>query len=391
MNAANRAILGAGRRARGGFLVAAFATFFVFMSAGAAAAQGPRWHVHLYDRDAYWWELVGYYAILAATTLWFFVLGSMIGSFLNVVAYRLPLGKNLLWPPSSCPKCQARIRATDNLPVIGWLRLGGRCRDCREPISPRYPLVEAACGAMFFALAFVELFTGGGNLPVRPVDLYPGVVWNALYFASDAIALYFFHAVMLSALLAVALIDHDRLPTPTWAMLIPLTLAALLAATIRPGFQPVPFAEAIADERWSAGLQTLGGAALGLLLGRRLWPGGNSAAALALALVGVFQGWQATAAAALLTFAVWLAVSWLRRRLTNVSISAYISIGWIAWACAFLHLVLWRKWASHTLLPGPATPVWAWAGWIWIAVIIFLVQNDLRKKNPASAGPGPRV
>ena len=75
--------------------------------------------------------------------------GAATGSFLNVVAYRLPRGISTVTPRSRCPRCAAAIRPWHNLPVFGWLLLGGRCRDCRGKISPRYPLVEAVTGALF--------------------------------------------------------------------------------------------------------------------------------------------------------------------------------------------------------------------------------------------------
>jgi len=75
--------------------------------------------------------------------------GLVIGSFLNVVAWRLPRSESLSHPGSHCPKCQTPIKPYDNVPVLGWLVLKGKCRACREPISARYPLVEAATGALY--------------------------------------------------------------------------------------------------------------------------------------------------------------------------------------------------------------------------------------------------
>jgi len=83
--------------------------------------------------------------------LWAGLVGLVVGSYLNVVAHRLPLGRSTVTPRSRCPACGAPIRARDNLPVLSWLLLGGRCRDCSAPISPRYPLVEAATGLLFAA------------------------------------------------------------------------------------------------------------------------------------------------------------------------------------------------------------------------------------------------
>ena len=78
-----------------------------------------------------------------------FVLGASIGSFLNVVVYRLPAKLSVLWPPSRCPQCLHQLRLSENVPVFGWLWLRGRCKHCRSPISARYPIVEAAAGLMF--------------------------------------------------------------------------------------------------------------------------------------------------------------------------------------------------------------------------------------------------
>jgi leader peptidase (prepilin peptidase)/N-methyltransferase len=81
------------------------------------------------------------------------LLGLLVGSFLNVVVWRVPRGESVVTPPSACPSCHALIRPRDNIPVLGWLLLRGRCRDCHAAISPRYPLVEAATAALFAAMA----------------------------------------------------------------------------------------------------------------------------------------------------------------------------------------------------------------------------------------------
>ena len=78
-----------------------------------------------------------------------FVLGLIFGSFLNVCIYRLPRDLSVVHPRSACPKCQTQIRAFDNIPVVSWLILGGRCRNCKTPISFRYAAVELLTGALF--------------------------------------------------------------------------------------------------------------------------------------------------------------------------------------------------------------------------------------------------
>ena len=84
------------------------------------------------------------------------IFGAAIGSFLNVVAYRLPRRESLVHPPSRCPGCQTAIRPWDNIPVVGWLLLRGRCRQCAMHISPRYPVVEAMTAVLAVAVVLVR-------------------------------------------------------------------------------------------------------------------------------------------------------------------------------------------------------------------------------------------
>ncbi len=130
-----------------------------------------------------------------------FALGAAVGSFLNVVAYRLPAGLSVLHPPSRCPHCHTQLSPSENLPVLGWLWLRGRCKHCQTPISIRYPMIEAITGGLFL-LVFCQ-FTNGIE------------IWG--------------YWVFLSGLLALSLIDLDTLTLPN-----PLTQSGLLAGL---GFQ----------------------------------------------------------------------------------------------------------------------------------------------------------
>lgn len=78
-----------------------------------------------------------------------FLLGSIIGSFLNVVIHRVPRDQSIVFPNSKCPKCENNIKTYDNIPILGWLVLGGKCRKCKNPISMRYPAVELLTGILF--------------------------------------------------------------------------------------------------------------------------------------------------------------------------------------------------------------------------------------------------
>jgi len=88
-----------------------------------------------------------------------FVLGACVASFLNVVAWRVPRGESIVSPPSHCPKCNAPIRWWQNVPILSWLALRGRCANCRAPISPRYIVVELLGGCLFLAafLCFADM------------------------------------------------------------------------------------------------------------------------------------------------------------------------------------------------------------------------------------------
>jgi leader peptidase (prepilin peptidase)/N-methyltransferase len=112
--------------------------------------------------------------LIAAVAL----LGLAIGSFLNVVIYRLPVGKSLVRPPSQCPTCAQPIRTRHNIPVVGWLALRGKCAHCRTAISLRYPLVELGCALLFVAmtLRIAQLHV----LPALPAYLYFAAIGIAL-------------------------------------------------------------------------------------------------------------------------------------------------------------------------------------------------------------------
>lgn len=103
------------------------------------------------------------------------VLGLVVGSFLNVVIWRVPRGESVARPPSACPNCGHGIRPRDNVPLVSWLLLRGRCRDCGHPISSRYPLVELTCGALFAVMALRF-----GYAAVLPAYLYLAAVGLAL-------------------------------------------------------------------------------------------------------------------------------------------------------------------------------------------------------------------
>ena len=125
-----------------------------------------------------------------------FGLGACIASFLNVVIWRVPRGESIVSPPSHCPKCNAAIKWYQNIPILSWLALRGKCANCKASISPRYILIETLGGVLFLA-AFLHLFGGGGKPVVAPfgqVAVSGGIVillvwwiWIALMIAGSFI------------------------------------------------------------------------------------------------------------------------------------------------------------------------------------------------------------
>jgi leader peptidase (prepilin peptidase)/N-methyltransferase len=148
-------------------------------------------------------------------------LGAAVGSFLNVVIYRVPRGLSIVRPGSRCPQCGTPIRPLANLPILSYLWLRGRCLACGAHISLRYPAVEALCALLFLALALT-----------RPIDARLGV-----------------DAALGAALIAVAFIDHDHRIIPN-AITLPGIPAGLLASALAP---PPAWTDAL------AGLLVLGG------------------------------------------------------------------------------------------------------------------------------------
>lgn len=157
----------------------------------------------------------------------------MIGSFLNVVIARLPYEKSLVWPSSRCFACYTKIRFTDNIPILGFLRLRGKCRNCRAPFSARYLWIEIGTGVAFLLLFIADVVVNWHNIP--------GMKYNPLG-AEGAIppikfwCLFVYHAVLVSALIAAAAIDAEHRIIPTQ-----ITYGALAVGILGGALMPWPW------------------------------------------------------------------------------------------------------------------------------------------------------
>ncbi|MEM8994237.1 MAG: prepilin peptidase [Acidobacteriota bacterium] len=255
------------------------------------------------------------------TLPFFTALGLIIGSYLNVVIYRLPRGLSTARPASRCPRCMMPIRPFDNVPVLGYLWLRARCRDCGLPISVRYPLVEAAVGA-WFAFAFLR---------------------SQSWIEIAAVALFG------AFLLVIALIDFDHQRLPIWQTLAMTALGLLLQPwlnwsrwELEPSDHPLALALGAA---LIGGLSVFFITVVGRFIG--VEDGLASGDALALALIGAFLGPRGTlvaflvgGAAASLIYAPRLLGS--RRRMDQpVPFVTYLAFG-----------------AVSALVAGPLSATW---------------------------------
>ena len=213
-----------------------------------------------------------------------FIFGALIGSFLNVVIHRVPNNESIVFPNSACPRCGNAIRAYDNIPILSWLVLAGRCRKCKEPISPRYPAVELLTALLYLLIYWQIGF--GTFLPV------------AFVFVSTMVALIF--------------IDSEHMLLPN-VITYPLLGFSLLVRVVAPTF----FAGAYISDlnSWpisqltvsNSVIQSIAGAVLGALVGGgflwlvgELWKRLRGVDAMGLgdvkmmAAVGALLGWRLT-------------------------------------------------------------------------------------------------
>lgn len=196
--------------------------------------------------------------------------GLLIGSFLNVVIYRVPLGKSLVSPASACPTCDAEIKPYDNIPVVSWLLLRGKCRNCHAPISVRYPLVELGTGVAFFIVALVFV---------------PAILAAVSAQAAIAAALVLVAYLYLAAIsVALALIDLDVRKLPN-VIVLPSYIVGIVLFTA---------AAFLSGDFGSLARAGIAMAALGILyfLMVLVYPGGMGMGDVKLAgVLGLYLGW----------------------------------------------------------------------------------------------------
>jgi len=283
--------------------------------------------------------------------LGFFLIGSVVGSFLNVCIYRIPWQKSVIWPGSRCPHCYAAIAARDNIPIVSWFALRGECRACGAPISVRYPLVEALVGLLFLGVYLIDVICAEHTL------------WGEIPAFQLLAAAY--HAVFLALLVAATFIDYDLILIPDQITVTGMVIG-IGAGTLWPQIRPAPAMAVTHLQGFWVGL-------LGMLVGAGLTYGVRKVAGFALrreamgmgdvtlmGMIGGFMGWQAVVLTFFLApflglahagwkllqlFKKWMRGGQLSSADRELPYGPYLSMA--AATLFFLWPWLWRGWARR--------------------------------------------
>ena len=298
--------------------------------------------------------------------LWLFWFGSSIGSFLNVVAWRMPRGVSVSGR-SHCPRCETTLRSVDNIPVLGWLALGGRCRTCRLPISPRYPIVEFFVGASLAAIGIFELYNFA--LPHRMIHSHGGPLW-APRVTQPTIVMLIFHAVAVACSWAMGLIRWDKHRLPSKVVVFSLA-AVIIPILAWPTFMVVHWKSPRPDQWWPHGqylnavMRVITGLVAAAIMGRSLAKGlcpnadpkmnplGGDTKKLIdliiiLAIPAVTVGWQASLAITLMASAIALVISPFVPRNLDALARFAISIPVVL----AIQITLWRQLDNAWIWPS---------------------------------------
>ena len=354
---------------------------------------------------------------------WLFIFGAVVGSFLNVCIYRIPQHERL-WdqlrglnhPPSSCPYCKKRILLIDNVPILGWIQLAGRCRFCRHSISVRYALIEFFNGLLWVVL-YIAIVPAGFSAKIQSSVLYsplgalgqPGLAPANYVWLVNAQYVYFL--ILAEALLVATFIDFDLMIIPD-GVTIPGTIAGVIGATIlgAPTLWPVWFFSAfqlnvlnsvlpdgllwllnlpaqipwlMAHPHWHGFISSLIGLLVGsgtVMLLRILghWVLKREAMGFGdvvlMAMIGSFLGWQASLLVFLLVAPICAllaaAITFSVRSTREIPFGPYLSIG------TLLVVLFWNPYFSrfeHFFSYGPLLPVvFLIMGGLFVPLLVLL-------------------
>lgn len=337
-----------------------------------------------------WEDIVANVAVEAITVLAFAWFGALMGSFLNVVVYRLPRGMNLLWPPSACPDCGTRLSWRENLPIFGYLRLRGKCKHCGARIDLRYVLAEimSALATIFLLVTFVR--TGGSNLPYREPEFYKGFLYTLWYPKFGLLSITFWFLVLFFLSFCYQAWSR-RGQTAPLSFRILACACGLLPPFLFPWLIQVPLYGMNAEGKWpglESGWDALVCALAGFLLG---WFVGfahlvavrfqvvtaNSTTNLSwfLAVWGAMTGWQTLVIIATVSFLILLL--W-PTRLDPIS---------VIWVVGGLILAAWKPVVGNLSFLFAPNPVWGLVLMVFCLALGALTAWRPRTEWGASAQP----
>lgn len=339
---------------------------------------------------------------------WFFFVGSSIGSFLNVVAWRMPRGRSIQGR-SHCPFCNSELTWRENFPIFGWIVLGGRCRNCRMPISPRYPIVELLVALTVSAIAASGLFRDATHLPFWPKQFGETTPLAIPHLSYDSLAVIIHHIVGLACVWALALVRYDSHPLPRtlvgWSLaMVTLPILAYPALAVVPWSLTAPDDWSAAGRYGNAALRVLTGVAVGWILPRLFGVGlvdgelvdrelvdGELVAApsaggnpnpdapidsakrrdltLMMILVAILVGWQGAIGVATVTTLLTLLIPprWIRRGDPLARFAIVLPF------VLTLQRSVWRLLEGLNLYPGVDTPPWVML--VWVAALWLLSRG----------------
>lgn len=333
--------------------------------------------------------------------IWIFFLGGCFASFLNVVAWRLPRGRGVNGS-SMCPFCETELLFSDNLPVYGWIRNSGQCRTCGTPISPRYLIVEIFLGFVFLLIAFFEILTGGSILPFQTPGHSRGFEhlifdpkWNLIQIAS-------YHLALICLLFTFSLIRSERLQVPRnvfyWGLGIGIGLPLIwpdmtLIAWNIDTHQVINIARASSTQFITIAYGLIAGSACGLLGSwatfnfKRMQEdrvhqstieqfNGVDDVIAAMALVGIFLGWQAALSVTLFFFVIQAALLAFKKGNKPSAFTPSAAV----FVATLLHLLTWKLLTDFPLWPSPTANTLEIAAGL---VVILLISAALRKFSAA--------
>ena len=326
------------------YVIAILLALFVILP--SATAFNEFRHIgKLQSTASFFFDLFIMHFFVVCAVTYFFYVGATLGSFLNVVAFRLPRQQTLLGS-SSCPGCDTRIKMYHNQPIFGWIWLGGRCHTCKMKISIRYLVIECFAAATIGTIAIVEIFCDGINLIEKPRQnllVFEGMMMNPPWVL---LGYFLVHTCLLTILMTAALIRFQKDTVPRR-----LYFFGIVAATLLTILWPISIAFDIHGSAIALNPTIINnlsssvvGALVGLIAGCFYVPTmikQKSAAPwshiYAFILIGMVLGWQSILLVTLLCSLVHLNMRLLKQRLTPEHCL------WLATTVAIIAMRHWSK------------------------------------------------